>query len=291
MSFTLTNPPFHPSASSLLASAALKSRPPHSACTGALVEMVTPGGETAFAARLIAESAVLRGHVRWFTTLLGKYSSVGVVVEELKRKGVRNWDVRAFVQGTSSSSSRTRRWGVGWSWGGRRPVLGDDHGVPRGLLPFPGRFAVLVPGASVRGVAGKLEEVFGGMDLRWGFRPEFSAGVGSARANVWSRAARRQQQQQQQRVSGEEGGGEGRGEDDGGQNLRNDKEMKDDDDDDDSEEDEEPALGFKVQLRVPEEGNGTEVVVSWVRGSESVLFESFCGMLKRRLIVVGGGGG
>ncbi|KAL8957718.1 MAG: hypothetical protein Q9193_005081, partial [Seirophora villosa] len=121
--------------------------------------------------------------------------------------------------------------------------------------------------------------VFGGMDLRWGFRPEVSAGVGSARANVWSRAARRQQQQQQQQ----------RGRCEEGQTLRDDEEMKDDDDDGDEDEDEEePALGFKVQLRVPEEGNGTEVVVSWLRGSESVLFESFCGMLKRRLIVVGG---
>lgn len=46
------------------------------------------------------------------------------------------------------------------------------------------------------------------------------------------------------------------------------------------------ALGFKVQLRLDgiiAEEKGVKVVVRWLKGSDSVLFESFCGMLKRKL--------
>ena len=100
----------------MLASAATKSRPPHSACTGAEIEMVTPGGEIAFISRMIDESVVLRERVQWYTSMLGKLSSVGEVVERLKTVGVNNWAVTEFVQG-----QKTRRWAVGWSWGGMRP--------------------------------------------------------------------------------------------------------------------------------------------------------------------------
>ena len=78
--------------------------------------MVTPGGETAFVTRMIDESEQLRTRCQWYTTMLGKFSSVGVVVEELKKRGVSNWAVKEFVQG-----EKTRRWGVGWSWDHRRP--------------------------------------------------------------------------------------------------------------------------------------------------------------------------
>lgn len=47
-------------------------------------------------------------------------------------------------------------------------------------------------------------------------------------------------------------------------------------------EDDEPALGFKIQLKGGSDG-GVEVLVRWLQGRDSVLFESFCGMLKRQL--------
>lgn len=46
------------------------------------------------------------------------------------------------------------------------------------------------------------------------------------------------------------------------------------------------ALVFKVQLRLDgiiAEERGVRVIVRWLKGSDSVLFESFCGMLKRKL--------
>lgn len=44
------------------------------------------------------------------------------------------------------------------------------------------------------------------------------------------------------------------------------------------------ALGFKVQLKLDGiEETRTKVVVRWLKGTDSVLFESFVGMLKRKL--------
>ena len=78
--------------------------------------MVTPGGEIAFVNRIINESLILKDRCQWYTTMLGKFSSIEVIVERLKEKGIMNWAVTAFVQG-----GKTRRWAVGWSWGGMRP--------------------------------------------------------------------------------------------------------------------------------------------------------------------------
>ena len=114
----MCNPPFYASDADLLTSAAEKSRPPHSACTGAEVEMVTPGGEVAFVSRMIEESLVMKERVQWYSSMLGKLSSVNTVTEGLKEKGVDNWAVKEFVQG-----EKTRRWGVAWSWGDLRPSM------------------------------------------------------------------------------------------------------------------------------------------------------------------------
>ncbi|KAL9604158.1 MAG: hypothetical protein Q9219_000746 [cf. Caloplaca sp. 3 TL-2023] len=256
ISFTLTNPPFYPSTSSLLLSAQQKSRPPYSACTGAPVEMVTPGGETAFVSRIIAESAVLKARCQWYTTLLGKLSSVGTVVEELRAKGVANWAVKEFVQG-----GRTRRWGVGWSWGARRPMegvargVGSGGGVERRWLPGKAEMLFEVKGLGVGEVARRVCGVLEGLDeVRWEFRRDGAVGVGFTPGDVWSRAARRKKERD------EGAGGKETGEVD----------------------QKEPALGFKIQLTVGEDG-GTFVRVRWLVGRENVLFESFCGMLKRRV--------
>ena len=74
-------------------------------CTGAEIEMVTPGGEIAFVSRMIEESLQLRDRVQWYTTMLGKLSSVSVVVKKLLSLGNTNYALTTFVQGT-----KTRRW-------------------------------------------------------------------------------------------------------------------------------------------------------------------------------------
>ena len=112
----MCNPPFYNSTSDLLSSAAAKSRPPHSACTGADVEMVIAGGEVAFVGRMIDESKILSERCQWYTSMLGKYTSVEDVVERLVAAGIHNWAVKDLIQG-----NKTRRWSVAWSWGSMRP--------------------------------------------------------------------------------------------------------------------------------------------------------------------------
>lgn len=47
------------------------------------------------------------------------------------------------------------------------------------------------------------------------------------------------------------------------------------------EDDTEPAFGFRIHLQ--QQKGGIEVKLRWLQGKDSVLFESFCGMLKRQL--------
>ena len=85
-----------------------------------------------------------------------------------------------------------------------------------------------------------------------------ATGVGFANGNVWSRAARRKQQQSPT------------------SSTDKDHTMHEED------EDGGLALGFKIQLRKSNEG-ASEIMIRWLQGRDSVLFESFCGMLKRQL--------
>jgi len=126
----------------MLASAAAKQRPPFTACTGAENEMVTPGGEVAFISRMIDDSLVLQDRVQWYSSLIGKFSSLPVLVQKLRDKGVDNYAVTEFVQG-----SKTRRWGIAWSFDNFRPSVTVARGVPslqKSLLPFPSEYTIIV---------------------------------------------------------------------------------------------------------------------------------------------------
>ncbi|MCJ1316847.1 hypothetical protein MMC15_002168 [Xylographa vitiligo] len=262
--FTICNPPFYASSSDLLSSAAKKSRPPNSACTGAEIEMVTAGGEVAFVTRMIQESDALKNRVQWYTSMLGKLSSVSEVIEQLKKRGVDNWAVTEFVQGT-----RTRRWGVAWSWGDMRPRMDVARGIyhlPKHLLPFPSETSFSIPKSTIDTVAGRVNDTVQPLDVQWQYRPQISTGIGFAKENVWSRSARRRKQQQGTAFSSKKPTSEDT--------------MGESSDEDDEPE---PALGFKLEIRQDEEADNMEVRCRWLKGGDHVLFESFCGMLKRQI--------
>ncbi|RAL61080.1 hypothetical protein DID88_010421 [Monilinia fructigena] len=134
LDFTLCNPPFYASAEDLASSASLKQRPPFTACTGSDTEMVCEGGEVSFVSRMIDESLKLRDRVQWYTSMLGKFSSLSKIIEQLKENKVDNYAVTEFVQG-----SRTRRWAVAWSFGDRRPSMN----VSRGCGSFTKEFTAI----------------------------------------------------------------------------------------------------------------------------------------------------
>jgi 23S rRNA (adenine1618-N6)-methyltransferase len=138
----MCNPPFYESKADMLTSATAKQRPAFTACTGSETEMVTPGGEVAFVSRMIDESLVLQDRVQWYTSMLGKLSSVATLVQKLRDKGVGNYAVTEFVQG-----SKTRRWGIAWSFEDLRPKMSVARGLnslPKALLPFPSEYVIMV---------------------------------------------------------------------------------------------------------------------------------------------------
>jgi 23S rRNA (adenine1618-N6)-methyltransferase len=138
----MCNPPFYESRTDMLTSAASKQRPPFTACTGSENEMVTPGGEVSFVSRMIDESLVLRDRVQWYTSMLGKFSSVVVLVQKLRGNDIDNYAVTEFVQG-----SKTRRWGIAWSFDDLRPVMSIARGVSslqKSQLPFPSEYLIVV---------------------------------------------------------------------------------------------------------------------------------------------------
>lgn len=117
--------------------------------------------------------------------------------------------------------------------------------------------------SSVDSCARSITETLTSLGVKFRYRPILATGLGFANGNVWSRAARRRKQQLIQGSA---------------KDVAPDKESDDGDDD-------EPVFGFKVQL-MPREKGCVEVLVRWGKGTESVLFESFCGMLKRQLTIV-----
>ncbi|KAK9545548.1 hypothetical protein V6000_009962 [Aspergillus fumigatus] len=252
LDFTMCNPPFYSSREEMIASAEAKERPPFSACTGDEVEMVTEGGEIAFVHRMIEESLHLRKRVVWYTSMLGKLSSVSAIVEKLMEYGNNNYAVTEFVQG-----SKTKRWAVAWSWTDLRPSMKVARGIPgfpKHLLPFPSEFMFEIMNQSIDEISDKIDKELSSLRIHWTWRKNLATGVGFAMENVWSRQARRKLQ-----------------------NSAGAADMMEIEEDG-------AALAFKVQLKQDRlDEKSVRVVVRWLKGLDSVLFESFCGMLKRKV--------
>lgn len=370
--FTMTNPPFYTSSADLLASAALKKRPPNSACTGATVEMVyADGGEVGFVRRLVEESLLLhrqrgrggRVRVQWWTSTLGKLSSVGAVVEILremcgvgpeggvtgadgKLKQHKNGKAKAlnYVVAEFRQGSKTKRWAVGWSWEGWRYVLPlaeaaesqrdkkavcftvlglekrlhppstrtewtvelpKSHTVSSdrriGARPFADLLGHLIDeiveelddddeDGSDADTAGRQSEATPRRNpksgLSWRYIPAESAGIGVCmHGDCWSRKARRAREReltlqrerpQFGRAAADDADVEMGENDANGDNV-------------DSEETEQkPELVFRVAVTPAQERAGAgpqeaRVVVDWLFGFNAVLFESFCGWLRRKV--------
>ncbi|KAH9921568.1 S-adenosyl-L-methionine dependent methyltransferase [Epithele typhae] len=133
--FTMCNPPFYASREEVLQSAEAKEFTPNAVCTGAGVEMITPGGEAAFVGRMVEESAGLSDKCTWVS---GHAGSGGSSSRSLPRAQIDNHAVAELVQG------HTKRWVVAWSWGAAR--LPDAIG----RLAQPGLQGVLPPRNSLQ---------------------------------------------------------------------------------------------------------------------------------------------
>ena len=87
---------------------------------------------------MIDESLFIKDDCQWFTSVVGKLSSLTPLIEKLRLHEIDNYAVTEFVQG-----SKTRRWALGWSFGDLRPNVRICRGttaVGKSLLPFPPEF-------------------------------------------------------------------------------------------------------------------------------------------------------
>ncbi|XP_065663992.1 RNA N6-adenosine-methyltransferase mettl16 [Hydra vulgaris] len=110
--FTICNPPFFSEINDNIVS---KNRtghrpPPISQSTASDSESFTEGGEVEFVKRMIDESLLLKKKIRWFTTMLGKKSSLKELVKYIKHNQISKFTTTEFVQG------RTMRWGLAWTF-------------------------------------------------------------------------------------------------------------------------------------------------------------------------------
>ncbi|KAG5289049.1 DUF890 domain-containing protein [Histoplasma ohiense] len=280
LDFTMCNPPFYQSRDELISSAKAKQRPPFSACTGAEVEMITPGGEVEFVTRMIRESIELRNRVQWYTSMVGKFSSVATLLNILRKEGNENWAVAEFVQG-----SKTRRWAIGWSWMDYRPETGPSRphrqSIAKHLLPFPPEFTFhCPPSTSLSGAIEVVNSSITELDIYWRWNRSRCTGLGFARYNAWSRHARRQKKKQAIEAAQASTTTS---------IATTGNSVKDNKDYDaklldfiTEEQDRGAGFGFKVSVRGDMERR-VEVTVRWVKGFDAVLFESFCGFLKRKV--------
>ncbi|ETL78908.1 hypothetical protein, variant [Phytophthora nicotianae] len=83
---------------------------PESSCMGSTNEMMFPGGEVAFIGNMISESEMLQNRILWFTSMIGKKSSLRKLLALLRGKQVKSTRTTEFFQG------RTKRWGIAWTF-------------------------------------------------------------------------------------------------------------------------------------------------------------------------------
>ncbi|KAL6910264.1 hypothetical protein GGI43DRAFT_378251 [Trichoderma evansii] len=259
--FTMTNPPFYESVEALLGSAAGKSRPPFTACTGAEVEMVTKGGEVGFISRIFEESLVLRERIQWYTAMVGFLSSVTKIVDKLWEHKIDNYAITEFTQG-----NKTRRWAIAWSFRPLRPAQsvarGTKAALSKNILPaMTETTAFKMPlSGNIGGFAENLSNAIAALELiSWNWNKEKLEGVGRAVDKVWSRPWRRQKKREAEMQMNEEI--------DGGGNIEK-----------PSSEEQVCQFGFKVAVRVARDHVSVEA--RWLEGNDEVALESFRGFLK-----------
>ena len=268
----MTNPPFYSSQTELDNLAKQKSRPPNSACTGAPVEMVCPGGEVAFVTQLIEESKTpqLRHKITWSSSMLGKLNSVPMILETLRYAGCTNYAVTEFVQG-----QKTRRWCVAWSWKGLRPPQDISRGtdaVDKKFLPFPTEFNILLTDRDYNTVVHKLDTALSKLsDLEWNWSNSSQSGlIVSWDGDVWSRSARRKKQKA--KMSGDQMDVDKPGalNTDDAINQEHDLSKR-------------PKLAVRISLPPALSSEQNSAHLRWLEGEDRILFESFHGWLKRNL--------
>lgn len=128
------------------------------------------------------------------------------------------------------------------------------------MLPFPADYTFTFPlKTTFDDAVDSMNTDLSSLSWSWSWDKNLSAGIGYASENVWSRQARRKLKLAEQE----------------GSKVKPVAPSMD------------VELGVRVQLTLTKandsEAHEAKVLISWIRGTDHVLFESFCGMLKRKM--------
>ncbi|KAG0230231.1 Methyltransferase-like protein 16 [Actinomortierella wolfii] len=83
--FCMCNPPFFEDDDDYLTSLSFKQDAPAAALQATDSELKTSGGEVEFIKRMIDESRILQTRIRWYTTMIGKKSTVKTIISYLRQ--------------------------------------------------------------------------------------------------------------------------------------------------------------------------------------------------------------
>lgn len=251
LDFVMTNPPFYSSHEDMVASYSGKKMAPSAVCLGSENEMICPGGDLGFATRILEESLLLRTKVQWYSVMLARLKSAEALVEKLKAAGITN-----FAASDLQAGYKTKRWAIAWSFHGFRPRndVARHGALVWNIMPGTSTQTILVPLQDAKWSGRTVNETLQGLDVKWLWRPLLDAGVMTCSGDVWSRAARRRKRQK----LGDESA---------------------------IVEEAAPERSAEVALAVSISCMEEKVEIRWLRGQERLLFESFCGKIKRALTV------
>lgn len=108
--FCMCNPPFYDEVDETPLNRTDHRPPPDSISTANENESVTKGGEVEFVKKMISDSLVLKGKIKWYTSMVGKKSSLKPLKLYLEENGVKKHTMTIFKQG------KTTRWGIAWTF-------------------------------------------------------------------------------------------------------------------------------------------------------------------------------
>ncbi|KAF9920060.1 Methyltransferase-like protein 16 [Linnemannia zychae] len=194
--FCMCNPPFYKDEQDIQESAEAKESQPSAICRGTTNEMITVGGETQFVIQMVDESICLNQKVRWYTSMLGKRSSVDVIIAYLKKNKILNYTMTTFHQG------QTSRWAIAWSHGNAHASRASMQHISNKLIKLMPPKSILsfqCAGLTLDSIISAVERLLDQLLIQYYSDDVDTRAVSdmahvlhcTAARNTWTRAARR----------------------------------------------------------------------------------------------------